>query len=439
MKKLTAFQIILLASFGAFAVAGVLIFAIATNSSKGSAVGAVVIWGTLDGSTFSTQLQAMAQGNTDLSQVSYIHKDPATYEADITKALASGSGPDLFLMTQDEVMSEAGEVGIIPFTSFSQSQFQTLFIEAAMPYIAPVSLTRAGVIAVPLLADPLVLYWNKDMFASAGVAQPPQYWDQLDTLTSTLTTKSDGGDIQKSAIDFGEYQNTDHAKDILIALSMQAGGSITAYERGGRLISNIVPRTSTVAIEPPMLTALRFYTGFADPSSSLYTWNRSRPRGQQAFADGDLAMYVGRASEVRTIQAKNPNLNFAVAPLPQIRKGIKAVDIARVYALAIARTSHNSGGALTVAYDLANKVNSGALASVFSMASPRRDTISDAAQGNQDIFNKAAIMSYSWVDPNPTATDRLFQSMIEDTTSGALLVTEAVSRADSQMTQIIGN
>jgi len=221
MKKLSGFQITLLAVFGACAVAGVLIFAIATSSAKSSSVGPVTIWGTVDGPTFTQMVQNAASTYSALSGVTYVQKDPTTYAADLTAALAAGSGPDLFLMTQDQAIEDSGEVVLLPYTSFSATQFQNVFIEGANPFMVP-----KGTVALPIAADPLVLYWNKDLLATGGYAQPPQYWDQLYDMATKMTARDDAGNILKSAIALGEYKNIDDAKDILAALILQAGGTM---------------------------------------------------------------------------------------------------------------------------------------------------------------------------------------------------------------------
>src|SRR5665213_263150 len=172
MKKLSIFQITLLSVFGACAVAGVLIFAIATSSAKSSSVGPVIIWGTVDGSTFTAMIQNAANTYPALSQVTYIEKDSTTYDTTLTQALAAGTGPDIFLIGQDEAVEDSGEAVVLPYASVSVTQFQNVFIQAADPFLVP-----TGVVALPVAADPLVLYWNKDLLATNGYSEPPQYWN----------------------------------------------------------------------------------------------------------------------------------------------------------------------------------------------------------------------------------------------------------------------
>jgi ABC-type glycerol-3-phosphate transport system substrate-binding protein len=335
------------------------------------------------------------------------------------------------LLRQDDAYSQASKLIPIPSSSLSATQFENTFVDAAMPFLSP-----SGVLAVPLAVDPLVLYWNKDMLSSAGFAEPPQYWDQIYDMATKITVKSDSGAITKSAIDFGEYVNVDNAKDVLSLLILQAGGLITTYDSTGKLTPAIAPKTGDTTQATP--SALRFFTEFSDPSKDDYTWNRSRPDAQQSFAAGDLALYIGYASEQPLISRMNPNLNFAVAPVPQVRGAATAIDTGHVYGFAIPRTTQNPTGAVTVAYLLAANGISQSLSIALGIPSARRDVLSLPAQGDDTLFNKEAIITHTWVDPDPTQTDTIFQGMIEDTTSGAALLTGAVQRADQEMAHLLG-
>ena len=164
-KGLSVFQIVLLAIFGAVGVGAVLIFALATAGSGGGGTGAVKIWGTFDKNAISAVIRQAADKDSRLLQVTYEQRDPATYESDLTNALAAGTGPDLFFLRSDYVMRDSDKVFIIPYANFSQSQFTNTFADGASPYLA-----SSGVVGVPILIDPLVMYWNRDSLAAAGIA-----------------------------------------------------------------------------------------------------------------------------------------------------------------------------------------------------------------------------------------------------------------------------
>ena len=73
-------------------------------------------------------------------------------------------------------MRDSDKVFIIPYANFSQSQFTNTFADGANPYLA-----SSGVVGVPVLIDPLVMYWNRDMLKTAGIAEPTPDWtlDQM--------------------------------------------------------------------------------------------------------------------------------------------------------------------------------------------------------------------------------------------------------------------
>jgi len=442
--KMSPFQIILLTAFGAFGVAGVLIFAFIVSTGSSSSIGAVTIWGPFDEVAVQTIIRQLSESDSRLRQVTYVRKDPETFGNELTNALASGTGPDLYILRQDHAVVDAPKIAAIPFETFSRDQFDSLFVEAAKPFLSP-----EGALAVPLTVDPFILYWNRDLLATAGFSKPPIYWDEVFDIARTITdcqqvsagpstlVGCDGTrSIKKATVSFGEFRNVTHAKEVISLLILQAGGPITVRDATGALNSSLMARTGEVT--QPAENALGFYTSFANPSRESYSWNRSLPQSRDMFAAGDLALYIGPASEAALLRQLNPNLNFALAPMPQIRNVERSVDGARVYGFAVPRTSQNPSGALTVAYLLASPESSKALATVLGQASARRDVLAEQAQGNDLLINQQAIIARTWEDPQPDETSVIFRDMIESITSGAAKVSEALQRADQAMRQING-
>lgn len=432
MKNLSVFQVILLAVFGALAISGILIFALVVGAGRGNTLGPIVIWGTLDAGPFSTVLRQAVENESRLSQVTYVEKDPATYAQDLTEALASGQGPDLFLLRQDYVVRDAGKVVPIPYDFLSAAQFEETFLEAARPYLA-----SSGVLGVPIVVDPMIMYWNRDILSSAGLAKAPQYWDEFSDIAQKTVRRDETGTIRTAAVAFGEYANVDHAKALLSLLILQAGGAITQKDSTGRLVPALSARTAGSTSQVTE-SALRFYTEFADPSKADYSWNRSLPGSRAAFASGDLALYFGYASEAKTVARTNPNLNFAIAPMPQVRSSNRATNVARVYALAIARTSKKPQAAMTAASLIGDTSIARALSITLGIPAARRDVLSEKGEDDNELFEREALVARSWIDPDAEKTETIFRDMIESVTSGSARLSEAVGRADQQIAQIIG-
>lgn len=453
MLKLSTFQIILLTVFGSLGVAGIMIFALIQANVGGTTIGPVVIWGTLEETEIRTSLRSAADEDQRFAEVTYVKKDAVDYDAELKDALASGKGPDLFIMRTDHAVRDATYAIHIPYAQLSESQFKGTFLDAAEPFLA-----EDGVVAVPILVDPLVLFWNKDALATAGIAAPPQYWDQVPSMVEKLVKKSDSGTVEKGGIAFGSYDNIPAAKDILATLVMQAGGAITGKDNAGKLRPLLATQGGTTL----SVTALNYYTEFADPSQPDYSWSKAFKNAEQAFAAADVAMYVGHASDMASITALNPNLHFEMARLPQIRTSTYALNTADVYGLALSRASKNARGAITVAYLLAAPEITSPIAKSLGMVSALRRVLSpntapaanpsaneqiDALQGlvsgtaktEDSLLSYEANISRAWLDPDPDKTGLVFRDMIENTVSGALKASEAVQRADKQINEVLNN
>jgi maltose-binding protein MalE len=229
---MNTFQTILVSVFLAFFVFAVLIFSglikVGGSGSSGKGIaGKVVIWGTFKNPDIYKVFDDLRTANQDL-QISYVIKKDATYQADLIEAFARGAGPDLFFITEDMVQKNLPFIYKLPYASYSEKTFRDTFLDAGSVYLDP-----EGVVALPIVADPLVLYYNKDIVSNEGLAQIPTYWGDLFSLTPKLTKKKEDGSIGQSTIALGLFSNVRHAKDIVATLLLQSGNPIvgTAFEK----------------------------------------------------------------------------------------------------------------------------------------------------------------------------------------------------------------
>ena len=104
-------------------------------------------------------------------------KNPSTFTQELEEALASGRGPDLFMLTDDEILQQSERIITIPFNTVSARSFKDTFVEEGELF-----LNAEGILAFPFTIDPMIMYWNRDIFSRSGVAKPPAFWDELITL-----------------------------------------------------------------------------------------------------------------------------------------------------------------------------------------------------------------------------------------------------------------
>ncbi len=425
---LTKFQLILTGIFGFFIVAGVIVFSMYRGA--GGNVSNVKVWGTIEQSDFSYVVSKTELAQNKLYNVEYIEKNEETFDTDLVEAIAAGEGPDLFFLPSDKIVKTMNKAFIVPYDVFTERKFKDSFIEGTEIFMVP-----NGVIALPFIVDPLVMYWNRNIFNESKITVPPKYWDQFFNLASLMSIKDGSLNILRSSVALGEFANISHAKEIISSLAMQAGTPITRWN-SGNIETVLADRLNKPTI--PGEAALNFYTEFSNPAKPSYSWNRSLPSSFNYFLGGDLAIYFGLASEIGSIQSKNPNLNFDIAPMPLSRESTETSVFGRFYGLAITKTSKNPNAAYNVASFLTSKEGSASFAEVLNLPPVRRDLLGERPTGAYlSVFYDSAIRARGWLDPEKEETNLIFKTMVESITSGRSRVGDAVSRAGREIANLL--
>jgi ABC-type glycerol-3-phosphate transport system substrate-binding protein len=422
------FQMILMGLFGLFLIGGIIIFSTYKGNSQNAVT--VVIWGTIPQNDFSNIIQKTSLYQSKEFTVQYVEKKEEDFDANFIESLASGDGPDIFMLPSGKILKHRNKVFVIPYNVFTQRQFKDSFIEGAEIYMAP-----EGVLALPISVDPLVMYWNRSIFTDVKITEPPKYWDEFYSLANLISQKDGALNISRSAVAFGEFANISHAKEIILNLAMQAGTPVTTWN-GDKVQSVFGDSLGQPTI--PAEAAVNRYTEFSDPAKSSYSWNRSLPDSTDYFLSGDLGLYFGFASEIGNLQLKNPNLNFDVAVVPTEREGKTNVSFANFNALAITKSSKNPSAAFSVISILSGADGAAAFSSISKLPPARRDLLNQKpVNAYESVFYDSAIRSRAWLDPSPTETDAIFKNMIESITSGRARTGEAVARASRELSSLL--
>lgn len=425
---MTKFQLILTGIFGILLVAGVIVFSTYRGGSENAVE--VVVWGTIPQITFNNIIEQTSLFQSRQYTIQYVEKSEENFDSDFIEALASGDGPDLFMLPSEKIIKHRNKIFAVPYDVFTQRQFKDSFIEGAEIYMAP-----EGTLALPVFTDPLVMYWNRSIFTDAKLTEPPKYWDEFYNLAKVISEKDGALNILKSAVAFGEYSNVANAKEIIVNLALQAGTPMTVWS--GQSVQSVFNGSYNKPIIPAE-AAVNFYTEFGNPSKSSYSWNRSMPNSTNYFLGGDLALYFGFASEIASLQAKNPNLNFDVTSVPVSREGGVNVSYANFSALAITKSSKKVSAAFAVASILSGRAGAASFSKVLKLPSARRDLLKERPiDAYQVVFYDSAIRSKAWLDPEPKETDRIFRNMIESITSGRMRTAEAINTANREISNLL--
>ena len=429
MSNLSNFKIAVLSIFGFSIIIGIAVFALSKNNSfKKNA--AISVWGTIPSDDFDALYNNSTLKKSETITVSYTKKDQADFDQDFIEALAEGKGPDIVIIREDNLYKHRNKLFVIPYESISERSFKDKFIEEGELFLG-----KEGVSAIPLMVDPMVMYWNRDIFSNNVESQPPQYWDQIYPLIEKVTKKDSSGNILQSTIALGEWRNITNSKEILAMLFLQAGTPITNRLNGN--VVSVINSSFNSSISPSDST-LNFYTQFSNPTSNTYSWNRSLPTSLNMFLGGNLAVYFGFASELFSIQQKNPNLNFDVTNVPQTRNTARKTVFGHMYAMAITKQSQNIAPAFTVIAGFSEVSALKALEKITNLPPVRRDMLSEKpTDAYRSVFYTSALISRSWIDPDATGSSETFRNMVESITSGKTRITEALNRANQELNDLL--
>ncbi len=374
--------------------------------------GTVVVWGVLPN-------EAMQQYIVDLNasndyQIVYQEVAPADFYQRLIVALADGVQPDVVIISSEIFSQFKDKLYRIPFAAYDERAFRDTNIDGAQIFLA-----NDGVIAMPLLVDPLVVYYNKDLLAGRNFVVPPTTWTTLAQSISGFVRRDTQGVLSQVGIGLGSAENITHFRDILSALFLQTGNSlVVADEAFGSRVT--LAEGGVSGEQLPTAQALTFFTGFANPTNRNYSWNRNLPSDKDMFLAGRSVFYIGRASELFTIQSQNPNLNFDVVQFFQSDQAIRPVTFGSFIATATLKNAPNFAAGYDAMTKFANLNGIDSLSKKFSIPPVRRDLLMVSQQNPYvSVFFRSALSAFAWPDPNPITTVDIFRAMITNVNSGA--------------------
>ncbi len=272
------------------------------------------------------------------------------YEKELLDALAEDRGPDILSLPNTWLGAYQTKLAPIPSQlekiAIAQGQgnkvvysLQTLKTKTARElqneFIDTVyrdAVFDSQIYGLPLSVDTLALYSNRELLNKAGIPEPPRTWSEVQDAVRKLTVTTETGDIIQSGIAMGTTSNISRSADILAMLMMQNG---TKIAENGAIQLNDSSNNS------PSTDALIFYTDFASPEKSVYTWNNDQVDAVTAFSQSRVAMMLGYSYHMAQIKQRNPLINMSVTPLPQISAGPYSINIANYWLEAVSKKSQH--------------------------------------------------------------------------------------------------
>ncbi|WP_246607432.1 ABC transporter substrate-binding protein [Paractinoplanes toevensis] len=226
-------------------------------------------------------------------------------DSKVTQAIGAGNGPDIGLSYSTDIVgkfcSSGAWVDLTPYINRDKVDLNQLNATTR-------SYTEFGGkrCAMPFLADAYGMFYNKDLFAKAGIAGPPKTLDELTEDAKKLTVRNSDGSLKTVGFlplyDF--YENA-------AAHLAPAVGAKWLTDDG----------KSAVGTDPAWKTLLTWQKNLVDWYGYANLTKFKAGLGDEfsadnAFQKGQVAINIDAEYRLAFLKDQAPSLKYGVAPLP---------------------------------------------------------------------------------------------------------------------------
>ena len=230
---------------------------------------------------------------------------PADYYTKLQTMIAGNTAPDLMWLSQEYVANYADSGAIMDITSqiAKLSNMPAANLDDYYPGSLAVARYAGKLYSLPWIAQPVMLYYNPDMFQKAGINPPDESWtwDTFKEAAKKLTIKDASGNITQYGTSFNGWPP-------IHMFIWQAGGEVIAPDL-----------KSSPVDSPEAIQGEQFYKDiiynpdYAVPEAVI----KEQGFGEMAKA-GKVAMFYGGAADdldyAYTVDPKNAKLVMALVP-----------------------------------------------------------------------------------------------------------------------------
>jgi multiple sugar transport system substrate-binding protein len=226
-------------------------------------------------------------------------------DSKVTQAIGAGRGPDVGLSYSTDIVGKFCSSGAwVDLTQYVQRDKVDLNkLNATTRQYTQFDGKRC---AMPFLADAYGLYYNKDLFAKAGIAGPPKTLDELSADAKKLTVKNPDGSLKTVGFLplFDFYENAP-------AHLAPAVGAKWLTDDGKSAVGSDPAWKTLLTWQKSLIdwygydNLQKFRAGLGDEFSA-----------DNAFHKGKVAINVDAEYRLAFLKDQAPKLKFGVAPLP---------------------------------------------------------------------------------------------------------------------------
>ncbi len=407
----------------------------------------LTVWGVWDDTSDLQTLFSGYQKSHPYISISYRKLRYDEYEDALLNAWATDSGPDIYAIpaswitkyrndfitplpkkttvayysTKKVLFSEETQITSVTETSLTASDIKRNFIDVINGDIV----YNGKIYGIPLGINTLVMYYNRELLNQAALVEPPKTWNDFVSTVLRLAIADEQGNVIRAATALGTDENIPHAADIVTLLMMQYD---TEMIRDNKVYFH---RARTEGGYLPGVEALRFYTDFASPEKTTYTWNSEMPNALDYFAEGELAFFFGYPYDEPEIIKKNRGVDYAIAPVPQPTEST-STNYGNYWVYTVSKKSKRANEAWNfLQSSILNSKRIKSYLALTKQSSVLRSVLSDQLKDPLTApFAQQALTAENWYyGRSPREAEEYFEEMIASVVNGDEPISKAMDAA----------
>ena len=339
--------------------------------------------------------------------------DPGSYEDIVRERQYEDEGPNIFMIQNSWLSLQKNRDKILPAPKLMMNlmEFENTFARVTKDDLTD---EDGNIYALPFYVDTLALYYDNDAFLNENLIKPPENWNEFEKYVERLTIFDKNGNLVRSGAAFGGGSNVNRSQDILMLLVMQ-------NNIGDEKIENLVSFNNEGSS-----AAVNFYTDFANPEKRFYTWNENQIYSIDTFTQKKSAMMINYSHHIENVIEKTSNnLNFKIAPIPQLDKNNK-VNYASYFVPVVpkkapcGKEAKTNANCYSLAWEFLNFAAKKENAKLYLDSTEKPAANLELAEeqfidfnDKRSVFAGQVFTARSWDHPNDLLSDKVLVEMID--------------------------
>jgi sn-glycerol 3-phosphate transport system substrate-binding protein len=215
-------------------------------------------------------------------------------------AIEAGDSPDLSVMFSIDLYELLSRDIIVPFDVLARTKADKEWLNSFYPALMENGQTDGNIYGIPFQRSTIVMYWNKEAFAEAGLdpEQAPADWSEMTTMGAQIRESS--GNNQWGVM----IPSTGYPYWMFQAL---------AFQNGHRLMS--ADGTEVYFDDPAAIEALEYWVDLSQADGAMPDGTIEWGTLRQNFLEEETAMMWHSTGNLTAVK-NNADFDFGVAMLP---------------------------------------------------------------------------------------------------------------------------